>query len=71
MVLVGVTFRAGKRTAAHSFLLANGQLSWLELLLERISARQRSAKWIYGPCLEKSPGSQIGSTGYSSAPGVT
>lgn len=25
---------------------------------------------IYGPCLEKSPGAQIGSTGYSSAPGV-
>lgn len=24
-----------------------------------------------GPCLEKSPGAQIGSTGYSSAPGVT
>ena len=25
---------------------------------------------IYGPCLEKSPGAQIGSIGYSSAPGV-
>ena len=37
--LVGVTFRAGKRTAAYWFLLPNGRLSWLELLLERIGAR--------------------------------
>lgn len=43
------------------------------VVLVRVTFRKdkcTSAFWIYGPCLEKSPGAQIGSTGYSSAPGV-